>query len=436
MKVCLVRPKFPVEDSKIYPPLGLLTIAPYFGESASVAINDCQISECGFLSAEYDVIAFSAFTVQLPIVDSLIKQGKSSGLNCKFVVGGPGVTSNIEYAKKLVPNADLLFAGEGEYFAEKVKEVLIEGKKVVDMRKYSYNLGNKKIPAWNLTNYKLYRETLGFGVETSRGCPFNCVMCTAHLIHGKQWRSRKPSDVVAELKYLKQQYGCNRFYFSDDNATADISRWADLMCEIADAKLGISLSVPEGIQAHKLQLETLKLMKAAGLTNFTIGAESGVQRILDDVICKGGLTVEKIEEVVKMAKQLDMKPSCFFVIGFPGETSEEAKATVNFAEKLRRLGAESCAVRNVIPMPGTRLFELAKAKGYFTVPEEQLFNFNFVHSGKHLLKTPDWKPEQIEALVAKAKLQEGKHYLNKHPAVLVKHPRASLRLIMQRTRKQ
>ena len=434
LNICLVRPIFPEQKGTVYPPFGLLTMASYFGDAHNVSVVSQEIGGVGFLGNKFDVICFSAFTSQLTTVQKLIEQAKEFGVKSKFVVGGPAVTSNPEYAQKLVPSADLLFAGDGEYFAENIncfKDIMeTQVKGIADYHKIPYPLDKKKVPDWSLIKYESYRSTVGFGVETSRGCPFNCVMCTAHLTHGKQWIPRKPQAVVDELTYLNRKYGCDRFYFADDNATVDPSRWFDLMRGISVSRLGLTLGVPEGIQAHHLDYETLVEMWMAGLRRFTIGAESGNQRVLDKVINKGGLTVEKIEDVVVMAAHLGMKPSCFFVIGFIGETLEEAKQTVDFAEKLRHLGAENCTVRNAIPMPGTRMFDIAKAEGYLTVPEDKLFDHAFIHKSKHLLKTPEWNPEDIDKLVLKAKQQERSHIIRSN---MFKHPRATLRLLMSKS---
>jgi len=431
MNICLVRLKFDGEQKTVYPPMGLLTIAPYFSKEHKLFMADLQTDgdRVGFLGNGFDVVLFSAFTSQLSTVQKHIATAKEMGITSKFIVGGPGVTSNPEYAKALVPSADLLVAGDGEYFAEGLASFLAYGKDIIDFRQHPYLLECKKLPSWDLVNYQRFRDTVGFGVETSRGCCFNCVMCTAHMIHSKKWRPRKPEDVVWELKYLKDRYGCKKFYFADDNATVDPNRWFELMQKIAAKKLGLDLSVPEGIQAHHLDYDTLKAMKEAGLTRFTIGAESGNQRVLDEVINKGGLTVDKIEEVVRLAKSLGMKASCFFVIGFIGETLEEAKQTVDFAEKLRHYGAENCTVRNAIPMPGTRLFSIAKEMGCLAVPEEKLFDSNFVHTSQHLLKTSEWNPEDISRLVVTAKEQERRHIIQSNIFV---HPRATLKLALNR----
>jgi anaerobic magnesium-protoporphyrin IX monomethyl ester cyclase len=431
MNICLVRPRFSTYTGTTYPPMGLLTIAPYFDKKHNIIFHDNQTMVGDGRIEDYDVMAFSAFTEQLWFIEETIKSIRELGQrkNCKFVVGGPGVTSNPEYAKSLVPSADLLFAGDGEYLAENIEALVTSETKLIDYRKTPYHLDNKKLPSWNLIDCKPYIKTVGLAVETSRGCPFNCVMCTAHLTHGKQWIPRKTKEIVDELRTLKQNFGCSKFYFADDNATVDPSRWFNLMQTLGASGLNLDLSVPEGIQAHHLDYETLVQMWFAGLRHFTIGAESGSNRVLDKVIGKGGLTVEKIEWVVRHAILANLKPSCFFVIGFPGETLQEAQATVDFAEKLRRLGAESCTVRNAIPMPGTRMFEIAKQEGYLTVSEDKLFDFNFVHNSKHLLSTKEWSAEQIDGLVSKAKAQEKKHIIRSN---IFKHPRATLNLLIHK----
>lgn len=433
MNISLCRERY-FMDGTVYPPMGLLTLAPYFDKKHTLFWRDKQIMPVGGDGKIFypDICLISAFSSQLNFIERDIKDAKVNfGAKSKFIVGGPAVTSNPEYAAKVCPSADLLFAGDGEYLAENIETCLADGKRIVDYRQYPYPLEDKKLPAWASLDYfaEYNLNNVGFGVETSRGCPYNCVMCTAHMIHSRRWRGRKPEDVVNELVVLKERFGAKKVYFTDDNATANPSRWVELMQQIADKNLGLTLSVPEGIQAHHLDRETLLVMKAAGLTHFTIGAESGNQRVLDSVVNKGGLTVEKIEDTVRLANSLGMRASCFFVIGFIGETFEEAAQTVRFAEKLRRLGAETCTVRNAIPMPGTQLFEIAKREDCLVVPEEQLFNFNYVHNGKHLLRTKDWLPEQIEQLVNVARVQGDRHFLRCNPLVFVEHPRASLRLL-------
>lgn len=416
MKALLVQPRFSRRDVQPYPPFGLVTLAPYF--DSEVQICDLNAGDQFEKSLRWnpDVVGFTAFTSQLTQVDSLARIVKQK-TDAKTMAGGPGVTVTPENAEKILSHIDLLVAGDGEYFAEHLDAVNWENRL---FRSPFFDFEDHKIPIWNKVDYKRYLRYPGLAVETSRGCPFNCIWCCAHLVTGKKWRPRKPIDIVEEIKFLHKKYRCKKFYFSDDNATVDPKRWVNLMQRIVDAQLGVKFHVPEGIQAHHLDRETLLLMKEAGFQMITIGAESGVQRVLDKVIDKGGLKVEQIENVVRTCTEIGLGVNCFFVIGAVGETYDEAKATVEFAQKLRKLGAYNCIVNNAKPIPGTRMFDIAKKKGYLTVPTEMLYRPNSILEDKHLLETPEWTPEQIEDLLRKARQQDARHTLGRKKTHVLK----------------
>lgn len=438
MKLLLVRPKLPLQDLQLYPPVSLVTLASYIHSSHSVQIIDMQANQSlEDVHFKPDVVGISAFTSQLGEAGKIAEKSIQLYPEAKIVVGGAGVTSNPQYASDLLPNANLVVAGDGEDFILNVQNYIDRNSRIVFCPRF--NMTEHRIPDWTLIDHKRYVKTVGLAVETSRGCPFNCVFCTAHLVSGKRWRSRTPESIVQEIQFLKKQYGCNLFYFTDDNATVDPDRWVRLMQLIVSSNLKIELRVPEGIQAHHLTIETLQLMKKAGFKMITIGAESGSQRVLDKVIDKGGLKVEQIRYVVESCRKIGLGINCFFVIGTVGETLEEAEMTVGFAEHLRKLGAYSCMVRNAIPIPGTRMFQIAKTKGYLTVPEDKMNDLTFLHSNKHFLKTPEWSPEDIQNLVALAKRQDAQHILRHKKLHLIKqgakrlltNPKAAMKRLVQ-----
>jgi radical SAM superfamily enzyme YgiQ (UPF0313 family) len=89
-------------------------------------------------------------------------------------------------------------------------------------------------------------------------------------------------------------------------------------------------------------------MKDTGAYAFTVGIESGSQRILDTM--KKGLTLELIEEKVNLINAVGLEPSGFFIIGYPGETVDDINATIRFAKRLKLKRAH---FSNFLPLPGT-----------------------------------------------------------------------------------
>jgi len=430
MKVSLVRLPFTTE-SKLFPPFGLVNLASYLEERGyEVGICDLQTRHSFGEVLESQVVGFTCFSSQLSHVKAYINYLRQHGLkHSKIMVGGPCVTAHPEKTREILGDVELV-VGDGECWIRN------------EDRKF-YDFKNHLIPSWNLIDYRRYVRTTGLAVETSRGCPFNCVFCSAHVISGRKWRPRAVDDVISEIKYLKRKYHCRTFYFTDDNATVNPDRWTELMRQIIEADLNLNLYIPEGIQAHHLDFETLQLMKQAGFKHFFIGAESGVQRVLDAVIDKGGLTVEQTQKVVEICRKLKLQVSCFFIIGMPGETLEEARQTVKFAQKMRESGAYSCMVRNALPILGTRLCRQCLENSYLTVPEKALCDYNLLHSGKHFISTPEWSPQQIEELVGKAQKQDSQHilfhkqqHLLTHGVVnLIRQPKETLRRLKQLTKK-
>ena len=154
---------------------------------------------------------------------------------------------------------------------------------------------------------------------TSRGCPYNCVFCTNCIVWGKKWRPRSPKNVVDELEQVMEKYGLKQIDFSDDNMTLDKKRMSDICDLIVERKLKVEWFTPNGIRADTLDEPLLRKMKAAGCKKIRIAPESGVQRVVDEVIGKN-LDLRSVEQAVVTARKVGLKVGCFFVIGLIGET--------------------------------------------------------------------------------------------------------------------
>jgi magnesium-protoporphyrin IX monomethyl ester (oxidative) cyclase len=236
-------------------------------------------------------------------------------------------------------------------------------------------------------------------VVTSRGCPFNCVFCTHHVVWGRKWRGRSPENVVDELEKVIVAYGVRQVDFLDDNMTLDRMRMERICDLIVERGLRFEWFTPNGVRADTLDEKLLRKMKKAGCKKIRVAPESGVQRVVDEIIGKN-LDLKSVERAVALCKKVGIKVGCFFVIGLIGETKEDIKATINFAYKLRGLGAESFVFSIATPVYGTRLYEEAKQGGFL----RDCFSDDALAAIEPLIETPEFSADDLMELCALANM--------------------------------
>jgi magnesium-protoporphyrin IX monomethyl ester (oxidative) cyclase len=242
--------------------------------------------------------------------------------------------------------------------------------------------------------YRSWTEIL-----TSRGCPYNCVFCTHHIVWGTKWRGRSPENVVDEIEEVVKRYQAKQVDFLDDNMTWDRKRMEDICDLIVERGLKIEWFTPNGVRADTLNEKLLIKMKKSGCKKIRVAPESGVQRIVDDVI-KKNLDLKSVERAVVLCKKVGIKVGCFFVIGLIGETKQDIRETIKFAYKLRRLGAESFVFSIATPIQGTELYEQAKSGGFL----RECYSDEALASAEPLIETPEFTADELRELCAQANL--------------------------------
>jgi radical SAM superfamily enzyme YgiQ (UPF0313 family) len=236
-------------------------------------------------------------------------------------------------------------------------------------------------------------------VITSRGCHYACVFCTAHLTKGRKWRFRSPENVVDELEHLVDIYGIKQVAFNDDNMTLDKNRMGVICDLIVERGLDIDWYTPNGIRADTLDEKLLVKMKKSGCKRIYIAPESGVQRIVDQVI-KKNMNLKYVEKAVALSRKVGIKVSCFFVIGFIGETKEDIKASIKYAERLKRLGADRFYFSYAMPLYGTELYQQAKEGGFL----KDDFNDEVLSAVEPVIETSEFTKDDLRNFSMQANL--------------------------------
>ena len=224
---------------------------------------------------------------------------------------------------------------------------------------------------------------------TSRGCPFTCVHCSSNPGRAqgtpKTQRRYSAERLRAYLGELVETHGATRLEALDELLNVN-ERHFDTFLDTVD-RLGVRFDMPNGLRADYLEPEHLGKMKGR-VTTVSVSAESGVQRVVDEVVRKQ-LDLGTIVRAAESAHAQGVSLLIHFIIGLPGETAEEVNGTLAFAMDLwDRFGAWP-AVQFATPLPGTQLAH-----------------------GRSLPQVSDWgphfqkAPSQPDALVSAEQLQK------------------------------
>lgn len=218
--------------------------------------------------------------------------------------------------------------------------------------------------------YFLKRDGLlkAFTIETSRGCPHQCAFCH-NTILGHQYRTVNTDYVINTISNLKKRYGIDGVIFQEDNFFLDIQRVKTILSKLK--QLGdVGWKANSRISYFAKLLEDEKLMYSLLEANCKViqfGIESGSNRILKLINKK--ITTEEVLSINKKLSNFNIKLRYNFIIGFPTETVDEIRQTMQFIDRLmyENPNLEQPFVNIYTPYPGTPIFNLAVKQG-FTPP--------------------------------------------------------------------
>jgi anaerobic magnesium-protoporphyrin IX monomethyl ester cyclase len=454
MRVCLINPPRiqPKAWGKpnVFPPIVLASVAAVLEKKHIVSIIDAptegwrnlvDLDETKYrvgLSAETiaervrgwspDVIIveipFSGWSkTSFEVVDAV----KAAKKDLAVVLMGQHPTARPE-ACLSEPNVNFVVIGEPENTISELVDALASGKQdfrdvdglgfkengkptLTGKREFIKDLDSLPFPARHLLPMKVYNEAVKENplrgeiskpwtiVTTTRGCPYSCVFCSVCILWGRSWRARSPKNVVDELEQVVKTYGVKQVDFYDENMTLDKKRMADICDLIVERGLHIEWFTPNGVRADTLDEPLLRKMKKSGCRKIRVAPESGVQRVVNEVIGKN-LDLKKVEQAVVLCKKVGVKVGCFFVLGVIGETKADIEETIKFAYKLRALGADSLIFSIAMPLYGTALYEQAKEGGYL----KEGFCDYALAATEPLIETPEFSSQELQELCVRANM--------------------------------
>ena len=370
------------ENEEYLPPLGLGYIATYLGkEKIDVEIIDCVKERKSkeeiikFINnSSFQYISANIFTPNYEIVKKIIE---SITIECEIFIGGQVVKSIFQDILKWnVKNKMNIIIGEGELIIPQ----LVLGKceqepEKVESNKFVYrvNKESKYFPK-DVSKIFLNRDYLKeeviinhysekeVSIITSRGCIYDCAFCGGASSLNKDSNPRIRTNVKS-IRILDDLFLRNKE--SIDTVKEIFSNFPELSWR-GMAHVGVL----------KKTFSKIEDLKESRCKELFIGIESGSNKIREKIRKSG--TIKDILEVSSKILEVGIDLKGYFIYGFPEETEEDFKKTLEVAKKIKEISLKTSgqfrtSVFQFRPYHGTQLYdEIIKIRG--SIPECKINN--------------------------------------------------------------
>jgi radical SAM superfamily enzyme YgiQ (UPF0313 family) len=367
-----------VESQTRYPPLGIGYLVAMLRREFGSEV-DCRLIEAGVEGAIRDwqphLVGIGAVSQNFNLAMHYAELAREAG--SVVVAGGYHIT---EMPTSMTPAMDVGVLGEGEHtMCELVATLrecgslppdrlsriagiayrdgggeleITEPRPVVGAKTKS--LDELPMPARDLMQIRPHTNMV-----TSRGCPYNCTFC-ASTRFWPNIRYFSPEYMIEEVKQLIRDHGVRYITFHDDLFIANVQRlreFHDLVLKEDLPRKGFRFSCSSS--ATRITEEMATLLKEMNFVTVSMGLESGNQEVLRRL--KGpAFKVETNQRAVEILHRHGIHVHATFIIGEPRETLKQMQETYDF---VRRNPFALVSFFALTPLPGTRVWHDAKARG-------------------------------------------------------------------------
>jgi radical SAM superfamily enzyme YgiQ (UPF0313 family) len=309
------------------------------------------------------IIGVTSYTFNFSVAREILMEVKRVAPNITTVMGGVHASALSGTILEKTHDLDFIVVGEGELtFLELCRRVLDgddgshikglahrSGDKVAvnPPRELINDLNELPVPDRGLLPFDKYPVA---AVQTSRGCPYNCIFCNINRFYGRRIRLREPRRVAEECHTLTEKYDRDRIFFFGDSFTFR-SDWTEDFCDEV-VRRGLKFTWGCETRVDNVTLPLLRKMRRAGCTEIQFGIEYGDEEILKRL--GKDITLGTVGDAVRWAKKAGLFVGAFFNFNVPGEDQETMERTFDLIQKTP---VDAIEVNLLTPYPGTALWE-------------------------------------------------------------------------------
>jgi radical SAM superfamily enzyme YgiQ (UPF0313 family) len=331
----------------------------------------------------------------------------------RIMIGGGAFTAFADQLIDKLPEGTMGILGEGEDAILKV----LNGEALDDER-YIYrengrvHKGEKHAPAlldaltvdlpYLTTIFPQHQAYVGecIGVQSKRGCPYDCAFCLYPYIEGKRVRYRPPAMVVRDIAQHYHQWGARRFWFTDAQFITGKEAYpqcTEILERILSERLDIEWS--GYIRTSLITADLARLMVRSGVGDLEVAITSGSQDVLNNLHM--GFKLEKLYEGCRYLAEAGFKGKVIlnYSLNSPTETEETLLQSVDAYKTVASILGED----RVFPLmfflgiqPNTDLEHRLLEEGYLSA------GYNPLMLTPRSIKKLLYNPAPLNKLIARA----------------------------------
>jgi radical SAM superfamily enzyme YgiQ (UPF0313 family) len=342
MRVLLVSPSRDpgkrVTNGFKFSQLTLPVLASLTPPDVEVSAIDEDLADIDFSKA-YDLVGITCMTATARRSYELGDLFRARGAT--VVLGGIHPTV---VPQEAIAHADAVVIGEAEGCWGNLIEDCRQGRLQRFYRSDFPDLSRAPLPRRDLGIDRTVFNTVG--LETTRGCPYNCEFCSVTDFYGPQIRHRSVASVIEDVT----RSGSKIFMITDDNVTGHPAFSRELFRALEP--LGITWVGQSSIKLAR-DRELLQLCRKSGCGALFFGLESvsasGMQSLR-----KSYSSIAETEEAIRIIQDHGIAFHPSIVLGLDTDTPAIFDDTLEF---LGRNRIPSLTLNVMTPYPGTRIYQ-------------------------------------------------------------------------------